>query len=79
MADESCASLARTTTTLTIYCACTTHLDLDSDLSTGTFVAPLRRFVAHLGHPSDINSDNVTNFVGTNCALQEVYNHHSTR
>ena len=45
-----------------------------SDISTGAFVPPMRRFVACRGHPSNIYSDNGTIFVGTSHALQEVYN-----
>ena len=50
-----------------------THLEPVSDLSTRAFVAALRRFVARRGYPSDIYSDNGTNFVGTSRASQEVY------
>ena len=50
-----------------------TRLEPVSDLSTRAFVAALRRFVARRGYPSDIYSDNGTNFVGTSRALQEVF------
>ena len=41
------------------------HLELVSDLTTGAFIAMLRRFIAHHGKPSSISSDDGTNFVGT--------------
>lgn len=45
------------------------HLELVSDLSTETFIAALRRFMARRGHVSHMYSDNATNFVGTANAL----------
>ena len=55
-----------------------THLELVSDLSTQAFLNALRRFVLRRGKPSDIHSDNGTNFVGANKDLKlffEFLNH----
>ena len=57
----------------------TTHLEPVSDLSTRAFVASLRRFLASQRYPSDIYSDNGTNFVGISRALQELYKFLSQR
>ena len=43
-----------------------------SDLSSGTFIACLRRFIARHGLPSLIWSDNSTNFVGASRELKEL-------
>ena len=48
------------------------HLDLISDLSTAAFLAAFRRFAARQGYPSEVHSDNGTNFVGANNALHEL-------
>ncbi|GFW99952.1 integrase catalytic domain-containing protein [Trichonephila clavipes] len=40
----------------------TVNLDLVSTLSTDALLAALRRFIARRGHPSEIHSDNGTNF-----------------
>ncbi|UYV60592.1 hypothetical protein LAZ67_1001615 [Cordylochernes scorpioides] len=40
------------------------HLELTTSLSTDSFMALLRRFMARRGKPSDIYSDNATNFKG---------------
>ncbi|UYV61696.1 hypothetical protein LAZ67_1005939, partial [Cordylochernes scorpioides] len=40
------------------------HLELTTSLSTDSFMASLRRFMARRGKPSDIYSDNATNFKG---------------
>ncbi|GFX83972.1 integrase catalytic domain-containing protein [Trichonephila clavipes] len=42
------------------------HLELVSDLTTGAFLAALKRFVARRGRPIEIHSDNGRNFVGAN-------------
>ncbi|GFV07255.1 integrase catalytic domain-containing protein [Trichonephila clavipes] len=42
------------------------HLELVSTLSTDAMLAALRRFIARRGHPSEIHSDNGTNFKGAN-------------
>ncbi|XP_058816400.1 uncharacterized protein LOC131679681 [Topomyia yanbarensis] len=55
-------------------CLCTKaiHLELVGDLSTDRFLQALRRFVARRGRPTDIYSDNGTNFVGARNKLEEV-------
>ncbi|XP_046406382.1 uncharacterized protein LOC124171284 [Ischnura elegans] len=40
------------------------HLEFVSDLTTASFLAALRRFMARRGRPHDFYSDNATNFVG---------------
>lgn len=42
------------------------HVELVSDLSTEAFLAALRRFASRRGKPTQIYSDNGTNFVGSN-------------
>ena len=49
------------------------HLELVSDLSSNDFLAALRRFVSRRGCLAEIISDNGTNFVEANHALQRVY------
>jgi hypothetical protein len=41
-----------------------THLELVSDHTSAAFIAALQRFISRRGLPSDINSDEGTNFVG---------------
>nr|XP_022908285.1 uncharacterized protein LOC111419670 [Onthophagus taurus] len=48
------------------------HLELVSDLTSECFIAALRRFVGRRGKPSQIFSDNGTNFVGANRELHEL-------
>ncbi|XP_026464750.1 uncharacterized protein LOC113376024 [Ctenocephalides felis] len=48
------------------------HIELVSDLTAECFLAALRRFTARRGKPSDIFSDNGTNFVGANSELNEL-------
>ncbi|XP_072400935.1 uncharacterized protein [Diabrotica undecimpunctata] len=50
----------------------TLHLELVSDVSTSTFINALRRFVSRRGLPSQIHSDNGTNFVGARNELVTV-------
>lgn len=45
------------------------HLELATDLTTPTFLAALRRIMARRGMPSNIYSDNGTNFVVANNIL----------
>ncbi|XP_055922824.1 uncharacterized protein LOC129953606, partial [Eupeodes corollae] len=59
------------------------HLELVGDLSTNAFLLALDRFVARRGKPSEIWSDNGTNFHGAKRTLDEMYNqlrsqHHNT-
>ena len=49
------------------------HLELVSDLSTESFIACLRRFVARRGKPFSVWSDHGTNFVGAIRVLKELY------
>ncbi|XP_054708425.1 uncharacterized protein LOC129218227 [Uloborus diversus] len=60
------------------------HLEVVSDLSTGAFLACLRRFIGRRGKPSDIFSDNATNFKGARnylnaqaiiCSSEDVQNY----
>ncbi|XP_073986124.1 uncharacterized protein [Rhodnius prolixus] len=46
------------------------HLEIVQELSTGAFIAALRRFIARRGRVCTIFSDNGTNFVGTSNALR---------
>ena len=49
------------------------HLELVSDLTTDAFLAALRRFVSRRGLPTDIHSDNGTNFIGAKNDLADLY------
>ena len=46
------------------------HLEMAADLSTSSFINTLRTFIARRGPIKHIFSDNRTNFVGSNKALQ---------
>ena len=50
------------------------HLEVVSSLSTGAFIAGLKRFVSRKGLPAHIYSDNGSNFVGARNELKELYN-----
>lgn len=56
-------------------CMCTKaiHLDLVSSLTSAAFLATLRRFVARRGYPTDIYSDNGSNFVGASSYLKALF------
>ncbi|GFX73513.1 integrase catalytic domain-containing protein [Trichonephila clavipes] len=56
-------------------CMCTkaVHLELVSSLSAAAFLSALRRFVSRRGYPSDIYSDNGTNFVGASAYLKDLF------
>uniref|UniRef100_A0A8D8RLV6 Endonuclease n=1 Tax=Cacopsylla melanoneura TaxID=428564 RepID=A0A8D8RLV6_9HEMI len=47
------------------------HIEVVSDLTTNAFLDALRRFVSRRGKPSDIYSDNGTNFVGCDNMLRK--------
>ncbi|XP_053973204.1 uncharacterized protein LOC128873578 [Hylaeus volcanicus] len=49
------------------------HIEVVSDLSTDSFLGALRRFVGRRGVPTNIYSDNGTNFVEANNQLHEAY------
>ncbi|GFV88233.1 integrase catalytic domain-containing protein, partial [Trichonephila clavipes] len=49
------------------------HLELVPTLSTDAMLSALRRFIARRGHPSEIHSDNGTNFIGANNYLKQLY------
>ncbi|XP_058816920.1 uncharacterized protein LOC131680218 [Topomyia yanbarensis] len=50
------------------------YIELVGDLSTGSFIAALKRFVAHRGKPRLIECDNATNFKGASHELAELAN-----
>ncbi|GFU73502.1 integrase catalytic domain-containing protein [Trichonephila clavipes] len=56
-------------------CMCTkaVHLELVSSLSAAAFLSALRRFVLRHSYPSDIYSDNGTNFVGASAYLKDLF------
>ncbi|UYV64450.1 hypothetical protein LAZ67_3000767, partial [Cordylochernes scorpioides] len=47
------------------------HLEVSSDLTAETFLAALKRFISRRGRPTDIYSDNATNFKGASNILKE--------
>ncbi|XP_033231617.1 uncharacterized protein LOC117182625 [Belonocnema kinseyi] len=49
------------------------NLELACYLTTGAFLACLKRFFARRGRSQSISSDNATNFVGANKELRELY------
>ena len=49
------------------------HIEVTSDLSTDGFLAAFRRFTSRRGIPSEVYSDNGTNFVGAQNELRELY------
>ncbi|GFX47909.1 integrase catalytic domain-containing protein [Trichonephila clavipes] len=49
------------------------HFELVSDLTTQTFIASLKRFIARRGRPSLIFSDNGKTFIGSNAELKRLY------
>lgn len=50
------------------------HLEAVSSLTSDAFIAALKRFASRRGHPTDVYSDNGTNFVGANRKLGENFN-----
>lgn len=62
-----------------VFVCCATkaiHLELVTSLSTEHFMAALRRFISRRGKPSNIYSDNATNFVGACSELKYFLNNH---
>ncbi|GAB0086366.1 hypothetical protein DMENIID0001_004160 [Sergentomyia squamirostris] len=49
------------------------HLEVVSDLSTEAFIACLRRFIARRSTPTDLYSDNATNFTGASRELNRLF------
>ncbi|UYV70904.1 hypothetical protein LAZ67_8001068 [Cordylochernes scorpioides] len=49
------------------------HLEIVSDLSTPAFLAAFRRFISRRGKPSDIFTDNATNFKGAKNILNNIH------
>lgn len=49
------------------------HLEVVNDLTTGAFIASMKRFFARRGKAQLIQSDNVTNFVGASNHLKELF------
>ncbi|UYV81292.1 hypothetical protein LAZ67_20000677 [Cordylochernes scorpioides] len=47
------------------------HLEISSDLTAETFLAALKIFISRRGRPTDIYSDNATNFKGASNILKE--------
>ncbi|UYV75119.1 hypothetical protein LAZ67_12002543 [Cordylochernes scorpioides] len=55
------------------FCTKAIHIEIVSDLSSAAFFAALKRFISRRGKPSDIFSDNGTNFRGANNILREQF------
>jgi len=49
------------------------HIEVVTSLTTESFLAALRRFIARRGTPKTIYSDNGTNFQGASNQLHEIY------
>lgn len=50
------------------------HIELVNDLTTDSFLNSLKRFISRRGKPSDIFSDNGSNFIGASNHFIELYN-----
>ncbi|UYV84373.1 hypothetical protein LAZ67_X001963 [Cordylochernes scorpioides] len=55
------------------FCTKAIHIEIVSDLSSAAFLAAFKRFISRRGKPSDIFSDNGTNFRGANNILREQF------
>lgn len=55
------------------------HLELSSDLSTDSFMACFKRFIARRGYPTDVFCDNAGCFKGARNELAELYKLNSSR
>ncbi|XP_055714780.1 uncharacterized protein LOC129808901 [Phlebotomus papatasi] len=55
------------------------HCEVVSDLTADAFIACLRRFISRRSCPSDIYSDNATNFVGADKEIQRLFTHDDSR
>ncbi|XP_047515275.1 uncharacterized protein LOC125056291 isoform X1 [Pieris napi] len=55
------------------------HLELASDLTTDTFLACFKRFIARRNLPSDVHCDNGSTFKGARNQLDELYRLHASR
>ena len=68
-------TLSKSYVSLFIYLATRAiHLELVSDLTANAFIAALRRFMARRGIPSQLYSDNGTNFRKARNVLRDLYN-----
>ncbi|XP_011168837.1 uncharacterized protein LOC105202146 [Solenopsis invicta] len=47
------------------------HLEIVSDLTTDAFLNAFKRFISRRGRPTDVYSDNDTNFIGANRELEK--------
>ncbi|XP_044735414.1 uncharacterized protein LOC123297721 [Chrysoperla carnea] len=71
----------RNRTTIKVYgcvfiCMATkaVHIEIASDLTSDGFLGAFGRFIGRRGIPSNVYSDNGTNFIGANNQLRELYN-----
>ncbi|GFV19558.1 integrase catalytic domain-containing protein [Trichonephila clavipes] len=60
-------------TYVSIFVTKAVHFKLVLDLTTQTFIASLKRFIARRGRPSLIFSDNGKTFIGANAELKRLY------
>ncbi|UYV66776.1 hypothetical protein LAZ67_4002825 [Cordylochernes scorpioides] len=56
-----------------VFCTKAVHIEIVSDLSSAAFLAAFKRFISRRGKPSDILSDNRTNFRGANSIIREQF------
>ena len=60
---------------LCVLCTKAAHIELVSDLTSEAFLTALRQFVSHRGLPSELFSDNGSNFVGAHNTLKDLYSY----